>query len=78
MAPEAVTSHHHQGDEGALVENAASSTITSPDHEGLPGQGEIEVDLKMTLKHFVAPKFNVQYENQCMDHTFMLVTIVIF
>ena len=50
MAPEAVTSHHHQGEQGALVENAASSTITSSDHEGLPGQGETEIDLEMTLK----------------------------
>ena len=48
MAPEAVISHHHQGEQGALAENTASSTITSSDHEGLPGQGEI--DLHMVLK----------------------------
>ena len=51
MAPEAVTSHHHhQGEQSASVENTASSTITSSDHEGLPGQGEKEVDLEMALK----------------------------
>ena len=50
MAPEAVTSHHHQGEQGALAENTASSTITSSDHEGLPGQGEREIDLHMALK----------------------------